>query len=144
MKLMFLGAEMADGLVGSLVVRRAPSREPHRALYDEDRSEHVLLLAEWTRGFALQRLLQERSPRPDSLLLNGRGSGHVSLQFKMAHQYLHSSLFTARSTSCSVCCHSREALPVPFGSRWSNISLRYQSFHRETYVKGHRGRWKSD
>lgn len=73
------GAEMADGLAGALVVRRAPTREPHRALYDEDRAEHVLLLAEWTRGFALQRLLQdsEHPPTPDALLLNGRGAGEV-------------------------------------------------------------------
>lgn len=70
---------MADGLAGSLIVRRAPTREPHRALYDEDRSDHVILLSEWTRGFALQRLLQdsEKPPTPDSLLVNGRGNGQV-------------------------------------------------------------------
>lgn len=70
---------MADGLAGALIVRRAPPHERHRSLYDEDSSNYVLIISEWTRGFALQRLLldSERPPIPDALLINGRGDGQV-------------------------------------------------------------------
>ncbi|XP_065345710.1 uncharacterized protein LOC135943189 [Cloeon dipterum] len=67
------GAEMADGLAGALVVRRAPNREPHRALYDEDSKDHVIVITEWTHSFALQRMLQG-SVATDALLINGRGA----------------------------------------------------------------------
>jgi len=72
---------MADGLAGALVVRRAPAREPHLALYDEDRSEHVIIVSEWTHSFALQRLLQadKGSVAADALLINGRGASAVRI-----------------------------------------------------------------
>ena len=71
---------MADGLAGALVVRRAAVRESHRALYDEDKSDHVVILSEWTHSFSLQRLLQAESGlvAADALLINGRGASKVS------------------------------------------------------------------
>lgn len=76
---MHIGAAMADGLAGALVVRRAGVRESHRALYDEDKSDHVIILSEWTHSFSLQRLLQADSGlvAADALLINGRGASKV-------------------------------------------------------------------
>ncbi|XP_071438592.1 uncharacterized protein [Hetaerina americana] len=75
------GAESADGLFGALVVRQPFSKDPHRALYDVDDPDHVIVLAEWSRGFALQRLADAHASTGDAgspdlvdtLLINGRG-----------------------------------------------------------------------
>ncbi|XP_046390211.1 laccase-2-like isoform X2 [Ischnura elegans] len=80
------GAESADGLFGALVVRQPSSKDPHRALYDVDDPDHVIVLAEWSRGFALQRLADAHAGDAgepdlvDTLLINGRGEDRTLIQ----------------------------------------------------------------
>ncbi|XP_021934112.1 laccase-1-like [Zootermopsis nevadensis] len=67
------GAQVSDGIFGALVVRQSPKRDPHFKQYDVDDPNHVIVINEWSRGFAIQRLLE---PTPGtnmaSLLINGR------------------------------------------------------------------------
>ncbi|XP_011307315.1 laccase-1 isoform X2 [Fopius arisanus] len=68
-------SDMANGIFGSLIVRQADVREPHRNLYDIDDPSHVILISQW-----------HHSPRDDFtadvngvikkselLLINGKG-----------------------------------------------------------------------
>lgn len=76
----FTGAQVSDGIFGALVVRQSPKRDPHFKQYDVDDPNHVIVINEWSRGFAIQRLLE---PTPGtnmaSLLINGRSQPDVSI-----------------------------------------------------------------
>ena len=39
---------MAEGLTGAFIVREPLSKEPHGDLYDEDLSDHVIMINDWT------------------------------------------------------------------------------------------------
>ncbi|RUS74255.1 hypothetical protein EGW08_017993, partial [Elysia chlorotica] len=71
------GLQRADGLYGSLVVRRSPEREPHLGLYDWDLPEHTLVIHDWwdkdvVSSFS-KHYLGDGSNKPDSALINGKG-----------------------------------------------------------------------
>ena len=69
----FPGFQLTDGIFGAFIVRQPAKREPHFKQYDVDDPSHVIVINEWSHGFAIQRLLE---PNPDtstaSLLINGR------------------------------------------------------------------------
>lgn len=64
---------MADGLAGSLIVRQADLREPHRALYDIDDPKHVVLITEWKHFFSTDATDNPLRSKTTALLVNGRG-----------------------------------------------------------------------
>ncbi|KAJ4431352.1 hypothetical protein ANN_19949 [Periplaneta americana] len=67
------GVQLTDGIFGALIVRQSPRRDPHFRLYDVDDPSHVIVINEWSHGFAIQRLLE---PNPGTstatLLVSGR------------------------------------------------------------------------
>ncbi|XP_046744679.1 laccase-2-like isoform X2 [Diprion similis] len=67
------GGDVADGLSGSLIVRQADAREPHRALYDIDDPKHVILLSEWKHFFSTDATSNPLRSKTAALLVNGRG-----------------------------------------------------------------------
>ncbi|XP_013389794.1 laccase isoform X2 [Lingula anatina] len=76
-----VGSQIADGLYGALIVRKPPEDEPHRTLYDEDLSSHVVQLADWFPEPSNARFIQFVHKEPDfflpvSLLLNGRSDNY--------------------------------------------------------------------
>lgn len=67
------GVQLTDGIFGALVVRQSPRRDPHFKLYDVDDPGHVLVINEWSHGFAIQRLLEpDPGTSTATLLVNGR------------------------------------------------------------------------
>ncbi|XP_020712537.2 laccase-4-like isoform X2 [Athalia rosae] len=67
------GGDVADGLAGSLIVRQADLREPHRALYDIDDPKHVLLIGEWKHFFSTDATSDPLRSKTAALLINGKG-----------------------------------------------------------------------
>ncbi|XP_034939119.1 laccase-2-like isoform X2 [Chelonus insularis] len=68
------GADIANGIFGSLIVRQADAREPHRALYDVDDPDHVLLVSQWHHSIVTETgVLANRNKKPALLLINGKG-----------------------------------------------------------------------
>lgn len=67
----FPGADITNGIFGSLIVRRADLLEPHRALYDVDDSNHVVLVSQWQHTPEIS--FNQEHPKPAILLINGRG-----------------------------------------------------------------------
>ncbi|KAG5325774.1 LAC4 protein, partial [Pseudoatta argentina] len=65
------GADVTDGIIGSLIVRQADFREPHRALYDIDDPNHVVLVTQWQHSLPEVPFNQEHL-KP-VLLINGKG-----------------------------------------------------------------------
>jgi len=69
----FPDVQLTDGIFGAFIVRQPAKREPHFKQYDVDDPSHVIVINEWSHGFAIQRLLE---PKPGtntaSLLINGR------------------------------------------------------------------------
>lgn len=70
-KKIFSGADLANGIVGSLIVRQADLREPHRALYDVDDPNHVVLVTQWQHSPEVS--FNQGYSKPAILLINGRG-----------------------------------------------------------------------
>lgn len=68
------GAEASDGLFGAFVVRQADKLEPQKKLYDYDLNDHVMVISEWSHGFAIQSILDPKPLSVESLLVNGKGS----------------------------------------------------------------------
>lgn len=67
------GGDVADGLSGSLIVRQADLREPHRSLYDIDDPKHVILISEWKHFFSTDATANPLRSKTAALLVNGRG-----------------------------------------------------------------------
>lgn len=65
------GADMTNGIFGSLIVRQADIREPHRAFYDTDEPGHVVLVTHWQHS--AEATLDQGLTKPAILLVNGRG-----------------------------------------------------------------------
>ncbi|XP_012535530.2 laccase-1 isoform X2 [Monomorium pharaonis] len=65
------GADVTNGIVGSLIVRQADLREPHRALYDIDDPNHVILVTQWQHSPEVS--FSQGYSKPAILLINGRG-----------------------------------------------------------------------
>ncbi|XP_018346836.1 PREDICTED: laccase-4-like isoform X2 [Trachymyrmex septentrionalis] len=66
------GADVTDGIIGSLIVRQADLREPHRALYDIDDPNHVVLVTQWQHSLPEVQFNQGYL-KPAILLINGKG-----------------------------------------------------------------------
>ncbi|XP_015602319.1 laccase-4 isoform X2 [Cephus cinctus] len=62
------GADMADGIFGSLIVRQADLRELHRALYDIDDPNHVMLITQWQHTAGT-----DANFKSSIILVNGKG-----------------------------------------------------------------------
>nr|QHF16626.1 laccase 2 protein [Cepaea nemoralis] len=75
------GLQRADGLFGHLVVRQAPSREPHWGVYDFDLPEHELLVNDWWHRSADPSFAQHHHSdgdnKPSTILINGKGMDTV-------------------------------------------------------------------
>ena len=69
------GTQRMDGLMGPLVVRQSPSRELHRALYDYDLPEHVIMMNDWVHDVSMERFTayhhRRGNNKPSSILING-------------------------------------------------------------------------
>jgi len=73
------GVQLSDGIFGALVVRQSPRRDPHFKQYDVDDPSHVIVINEWSHGFAIQRLLEPSTgTNSATLLVNGRSQLKVS------------------------------------------------------------------
>ncbi|XP_029162349.1 laccase-1-like isoform X2 [Nylanderia fulva] len=65
------GADVTNGIFGSLIVKQADLREPHRALYDIDDPNHVILVTHWQHSPEVS--FNQGHTKPAILLINGRG-----------------------------------------------------------------------
>lgn len=67
----FSGADITNGIIGSLIVRQADLREPHRTLYDIDDPNHVVLVTQWQHLPEVS--FNQGYSKPAILLINGKG-----------------------------------------------------------------------
>lgn len=65
------GADVTNGIFGALIVKQADLREPHRALYDIDDPNHVVLVTHWQHSPEVS--FNQGHVKPAILLINGRG-----------------------------------------------------------------------
>ncbi|XP_076232494.1 uncharacterized protein LOC143177996 [Calliopsis andreniformis] len=65
------GADVANGIFGALIVKQADIRDPHRALYDIDDGDHVVLVTQWQHTEEIT--FTQGHSKPAILLINGRG-----------------------------------------------------------------------
>ncbi|XP_055883560.1 uncharacterized protein LOC129925978 [Biomphalaria glabrata] len=90
------GVQRADGLFGSLVIRRPPSREPQYLLYDYDLTDHVIIVNDWLAEMTVNRFAAHHHDsgdnKPELMLINGRG------QYREFKDSNGTSLFTPRAT----------------------------------------------
>lgn len=72
-----IGFQEADGVFGTMIVRRPVSKEPHSDLYDEDRSEHSMIVWHWFGSSAREVLTISKynglRSRGEGLIINGLG-----------------------------------------------------------------------
>lgn len=68
------GVHRSNGLVGPLIVRE--ENDPNDKMYDYDLAEHHILLFDWDNELAESHEpgVQNASPKPDSVLINGFGN----------------------------------------------------------------------
>ncbi|XP_023707484.1 laccase-4 isoform X2 [Cryptotermes secundus] len=72
------GVQLTDGIFGALIVRQSAGRDPHFKEYDVDDPNHVIVINEWSHGFAIQRLLESNPGTSSaSLLINGRSQAKL-------------------------------------------------------------------
>ncbi|XP_043474717.1 L-ascorbate oxidase-like isoform X3 [Leptopilina heterotoma] len=67
------GADVANGVFGSLIVRQAQLLEPHRDLYDIDDPNHVILLSQWQQPNVPESSSNGDVTEMDTILVNGKG-----------------------------------------------------------------------
>ncbi|XP_022088125.1 laccase-5-like [Acanthaster planci] len=71
------GPQLADGPLGSLVIRQAAPDDVHSGLYHQDLAEHVLLVQDWTHTVFMERYSQvifhDVDITPNTMLVNGKG-----------------------------------------------------------------------
>ncbi|KAG8036027.1 hypothetical protein G9C98_004606 [Cotesia typhae] len=67
------GVDVANGIFGSLIVRQADAREPHRLLYDVDDPNHVVMVSQWHHSIVTDTLAGQANKKPALLLINGKG-----------------------------------------------------------------------
>ncbi|KAF3428281.1 hypothetical protein E2986_03713 [Frieseomelitta varia] len=65
------GADVTNGIFGALIVKQADIRDPHRALYDIDDPNHVVLVSQWQHSPEIT--YTEGHTKPAILLVNGKG-----------------------------------------------------------------------
>ncbi|XP_068979981.1 uncharacterized protein [Bombus flavifrons] len=65
------GADVTNGIFGALIVKQADIKDPHRALYDIDDSNHVVLVSQWQHSTEIT--FTDGHAKPAILLVNGRG-----------------------------------------------------------------------
>ncbi|XP_003399857.1 laccase-4 isoform X1 [Bombus terrestris] len=65
------GADVTNGIFGALIVKQADIKDPHRALYDIDDSDHVVLVSQWQHSTEIT--FTDGHAKPAILLVNGRG-----------------------------------------------------------------------
>ena len=53
------GLQVGEGLAGAFIVREPKSHDPNNALYDEDLSDHVMVINDWLDVTQLYRYLEE-------------------------------------------------------------------------------------
>ena len=68
-----IGADVGNGIFGSLIVRQAQLKEPHRDLYDTDDPNHLILLNQWQQPVVSEGSLSRDTTDMATLLVNGRG-----------------------------------------------------------------------
>ncbi|XP_063984368.1 uncharacterized protein LOC135166222 isoform X2 [Diachasmimorpha longicaudata] len=68
-------SDIANGIFGSLIVRQADVREPHRNLYDIDDPSHVILISQWHHSVQSDDVTTDHgvSKKSALLLINGKG-----------------------------------------------------------------------
>ncbi|KAG8324536.1 iron assimilation by reduction and transport [Homalodisca vitripennis] len=70
------GVQKSDGVFGPLIVR-APMDAETSLLYDEDLSEHTIVINDWTHVTGMDKLQwhiqSSGNNKPDTILVNGRG-----------------------------------------------------------------------
>ncbi|XP_045506939.1 laccase-4-like isoform X1 [Colias croceus] len=71
------GMQRADGAAGAFVIRKPKSQDPHRDLYDYDRSDHVMLITDWIHELSVGMFTDHHHSlgdnKPPTLLINGVG-----------------------------------------------------------------------
>jgi len=74
---------MIDGQYGSLIVRDPPMLNPHYNLYDEDNTEHIIIISDLMHELSLERYpgryRMNRGQNADNFLINGRGNWTVRI-----------------------------------------------------------------
>lgn len=65
------GADVTNGIFGALIVKQADLRETHRALYDIDDPNHVILVTQWQHSPEIS--FNQGHSKPAILLINGKG-----------------------------------------------------------------------
>lgn len=67
------GHQKANGVYGGLIVRAPKAKNPNAHLYDYDKSEHLIILADWMHHLAEEDFPGKvsRSVLTESILTNG-------------------------------------------------------------------------
>ena len=85
------GLQRADGVFGSLVVRQNKNKDVHFHEYDEDLSDHVIILNDWfdetvATQFNLYVHNNKTAHPPTSILINGKGSREIFKRSNEIHE----------------------------------------------------------
>lgn len=71
------GCQRADGAFGALIIHVPRTQDPHRSLYDQDLSEHIIQVLDWDHKLGVEKFLAHHhangNNKPLTLLVNGRG-----------------------------------------------------------------------
>uniref|UniRef100_A0A1B6FJ43 Laccase n=1 Tax=Cuerna arida TaxID=1464854 RepID=A0A1B6FJ43_9HEMI len=71
------GLQRGDGHFGSLIIRTTDSENPHLGLYDQDLSEHTMLILDWSHQLGVAMFTahyhSDGDNKPKSMLVNGKG-----------------------------------------------------------------------
>nr|BAJ06131.1 laccase 1 isoform S [Nephotettix cincticeps] len=78
------GVQKADGLFGAFIVRVPDSVNLHRDLYDDDLSEHIITVTDWTHQSSMDKYISHVQGRGtnkgDVFLVNGQGRFYNNTQ----------------------------------------------------------------
>lgn len=69
--------QRGDGIFGALTVRQSSSADSSSSTYDEDHSEHMMLMHDWLDMPVVDKFMSHHhsngNNRPESVLINGKG-----------------------------------------------------------------------
>ena len=69
-----------DGMYGALIIREPDQENVHRQLYDQDLTEHVLIIEDWVHKSGIDMFVphhwDDGSNKAESFLINGKGRYH--------------------------------------------------------------------
>ncbi|XP_060585722.1 uncharacterized protein LOC132741548 [Ruditapes philippinarum] len=80
------GVQLGDGVHGALIVREPEVNDPSSSLYDYDRSDHIMVITDWSEKPEISTYMEEMqhrwvTPKMIKILVNGRGRKYEVTDF---------------------------------------------------------------